>query len=89
MPTPGGAAYCGTKSAATAIADSLRQEVGPKGVRVTAIEPGVVISEFQEVAQYAPEILPAMLKGAVPLAPIDIARAVIFALELPAHVGVQ
>jgi 3-hydroxy acid dehydrogenase/malonic semialdehyde reductase len=87
VPTPGGAAYCGTKAAATAIADSVRQEVGPKGVRVTAIEPGVVISEFQEVAQYAPEILPAMLKGAVPLSPIDIARAVIFVLEQPAHVG--
>jgi len=87
VPTPGGAAYCGTKAAATAIADSVRQEVGPKGVRVTAIEPGVVISEFQQVAQYPPEILPNMLKGAVPLAPIDIARAVIFVLEQPAHVG--
>jgi 3-hydroxy acid dehydrogenase / malonic semialdehyde reductase len=89
VPTPGGAAYCGTKSAATTIADSLRQEVGPRGVRVTTIEPGVVISEFQQVAQYAPDILPAMLKGAVPLVPLDIARAVLFALELPAHVGVN
>ena len=87
VPTPGGAAYCGTKAAATAIADSVRQEVGPKGVCVTAIEPGVVISEFQEVAQYPPEILPNMLKGAVPLTPIDIARAVVFVLEQPAHVG--
>jgi 3-hydroxy acid dehydrogenase / malonic semialdehyde reductase len=88
VPTIGGAAYCGTKFAATAIADSLRQEVGPKGVRVTTIEPGVVISEFQQVAGYAPEILPGMLKGAVPLAPGDIARAVIFALLQPAHFAV-
>ncbi len=89
VPTPGGAAYCGTKFAATAIADSLRQEVGPKGVRVTTIEPGVVISEFQQVAQYAPEIVPNMLKGAEPLVPTDIARAVVFALEQPAHFAVN
>lgn len=87
--TPGGTAYCGTKAAATAIADALRQEVGPKGVRVTTIEPGVVISEFQEVAEYAPEIVPNMLKGAEPLYPADIARTVIAALEMPAHVGIH
>jgi NADP-dependent 3-hydroxy acid dehydrogenase YdfG len=57
-------------------------------VRVTTIEPGVVISEFQQVAQYPPDILANMLKGATPLQPADIARAVIFALEQPAHVGV-
>ncbi len=87
--TPGGSAYCGTKFAATAIADSLRQEVGPKGVRVTTIEPGVVISEFQEKAQYTPEIVANMLKGAEPLVPRDIARAVAFAAEMPAHVGMN
>ena len=77
-----------TKAAASAIADSLRQEIGPKGVRVTTIEPGVVISEFQEKALYAPEIVPNMLKGATPLVPADIARTVLFALEMPAHMGV-
>ncbi len=89
VPTPGGAAYCGTKAAASAIADSLRQEIGPKGVRVTTIEPGVVISEFQEKALYAPEIVSNMLKGATPLVPDDIARAMLFALEMPAHMGVN
>lgn len=87
--TPGGTAYSATKAAATAIADSLRQEVGPRGVRVTAIEPGVVISEFQQVAEYAPEIVPNMLKGAEPLYPLDIARTVIAAIEMPAHVGLH
>jgi NADP-dependent 3-hydroxy acid dehydrogenase YdfG len=86
--TPGGSAYCGSKFAASAIAESLRMEVGPKGVRVTSIEPGVVISEFQAVAGYTPEIVPNMLKGAEPLVPADIARAVVFALEQPAHVDI-
>lgn len=88
VPTLLGSAYCGTKFAATAIADVLRQEVGPQGVRVTTIEPGVVISEFQAVADYPPGIIDNMLKGATPLAPEDIARAVVFAVEQPAHYGI-
>lgn len=87
--TPGGGAYCGSKFAATAIAEALRMEVGPKGVRVTTIEPGVVISEFQAVAEYTPEIVQNMLKGTTPLVPADIARAVIFALEQPSHVALN
>jgi len=87
--TAGGSAYCGTKFAATAIAESLRQEVATQGVRVTTIEPGVVISEFQAVAEYTPEILAGMLKGAEPLVPADIARAVVFAIEQPAHFAVH
>jgi NADP-dependent 3-hydroxy acid dehydrogenase YdfG len=87
--TPGGGVYCGSKFAASAIAEALRMEVASKGVRVTTIEPGVVISEFQAVANYAPEIVPNMLKGAEPLVPADIARAVVFAVEQPAHVGIN
>lgn len=89
VPTPGGSAYCGTKAAATAIADSVRQEVAAKGIRVIAVEPGVVISEFQEVASYPPEIVPNMLKGATPLQPEDIGRTVLAALELPPHVALN
>ena len=89
VPTLLGSAYCGSKFAATAIADVLRQEVGPQGVRVTTVEPGVVLSEFQEVANYPPGILENMLKGATPLVPGDIARAVVFAIEQPAHYAVN
>ncbi len=89
VPTPTGSAYCGTKFAATAIADSLRQEVGPRGIQVTTIEPGVVISEFQEKALYTPDIVANMLKGAEPLMPGDIARAVLFAVRQPANVGIN
>jgi 3-hydroxy acid dehydrogenase/malonic semialdehyde reductase len=87
--TPGGGVYCGSKFAASAIAEALRMEVASKGVRVTTIEPGVVISEFQAVANYTPDTVRNMLKGAEPLMPVDIARAVVFAVEQPAHVGVN
>ncbi len=85
VPTPGGNAYCGTKAAATAIADSVRMEVGPQGVAVTSLEAGIVISEFQQVAEYAPGIVENMLKGAEPLVPLDIARTVLFVVEQPEH----
>jgi NADP-dependent 3-hydroxy acid dehydrogenase YdfG len=86
--TPGGGAYCGTKAAASAIADALRMEVAAQGVAVTAIEPGVVISEFQEVAGYTPDIVANMLKGGAPLYPPDIARAVVYVCEQPETVTV-
>jgi 3-hydroxy acid dehydrogenase / malonic semialdehyde reductase len=89
VPTPGGNAYCGTKAAATAIADSVRQEVAQKGIRVIAVEPGVVISEFQQVALYTPDIVANMLKGVAPLQPEDIGRTVLAALEMPPHVALN
>jgi 3-hydroxy acid dehydrogenase/malonic semialdehyde reductase len=87
--TPGGGAYCGSKAAASAITDALRMEVGPQGISVTAIEPGVVISEFQSVAGYTPDIVPNMLKGATPLYPADVARAVLFTCQQPANTGIS
>jgi NADP-dependent 3-hydroxy acid dehydrogenase YdfG len=87
--TPGGGAYCGSKAAASAIADALRMEVGPRGIAVTAVEPGVVISEFQEIAGYTPDIVPNMLQGATPLYPPDVARAVIFACQQPANAALN
>lgn len=86
--TPGGGAYCGSKAAASAIADALRMEVASQGIAVTAIEPGVVISEFQQVAGYTPEIVANMLKGNAPLYPPDIARAVVYVCEQPETVTV-
>jgi len=87
--TAGGGAYCGSKFAASAIAEALRMEVASEGVRVTTVEPGVVITDFQRVAEYTPDIVANMLKGAEPLVPEDIARAVVFALEQPEHVGIH
>jgi NADP-dependent 3-hydroxy acid dehydrogenase YdfG len=60
-----------------------------EAIRVTTIEPGVVISDFQRVAGYTPDVLQNMLKGAEPLVAADIARAVVFALEQPEHIGIH
>jgi len=44
----GYAVYSATKAAVTMLAASLRAEVGPAGVRVTNVEPGLVASELTE-----------------------------------------
>ncbi len=50
--SPFSAVYGATKFAVHALAEGLRREVGPKGIRVSLVEPGIVISGFQEGAGY-------------------------------------
>ena len=38
--------YSGTKHAVSAMAESLRREIGKDGIRVTCVEPGAVKTEF-------------------------------------------
>jgi NADP-dependent 3-hydroxy acid dehydrogenase YdfG len=44
---PGFAVYSATKAFVSHLADHLRTELGPKFVRTTAIEPGIVATELQ------------------------------------------
>jgi NADP-dependent 3-hydroxy acid dehydrogenase YdfG len=75
-----GSLYSATKHAVTAMAEALRQELrqDESSVRVTCIEPGMVDTPFFD-------------KGAPKeaLEADDIARAVMYALEQPAHVDVN
>lgn len=50
--SPFSSMYGSTKFAVGGLAEGLRREVGPKGVRVTLVLPGFVVSEFQGVAGY-------------------------------------
>jgi NADP-dependent 3-hydroxy acid dehydrogenase YdfG len=47
---PMGGAYAATKHAVEAISDALRMEVRPLGIRVITIRPGIIATEFNEVA---------------------------------------
>jgi NADP-dependent 3-hydroxy acid dehydrogenase YdfG len=85
----GNGVYSGTKMAVNAIAEALRQEVTRQGVRVTSIEPGVVQTAFQDVAGYSPELRRSLLEDQHPLAPADIAGAVLYALEQPPHASIN
>lgn len=85
----GGAAYSASKFAVNAIGEALRQEVSRQNVRVTLLAPGVVISEFQEVAGYAPGVIDKWLEGTPPIQPHELAQAVMAILDLPQHVSVN
>lgn len=72
--------YAATKSALRAVADSLRHEVNPLGMRVLTVYPGRTASPMQaavhaaEGKEYQPERL---------LQPSDVAETVLSALRLP------
>jgi short-subunit dehydrogenase len=72
--------YASTKHGLKALADSLRQEINPDGVRVLSIYPGRTATPSTQTLfgiegrSYRPELL---------LQPMDVAQAVINALEMP------
>lgn len=85
--SPFSSMYGSTKFAIGSLAEAARRELGPKGVRVSLIEPGIVASEFQGVAGYDPESFGAMMDKFAPvLSPEDIARLIGFIVKQPAGV---
>lgn len=88
--SPFSSMYGSTKFAVHSLAEALRREIGPRGVRVTLVEPAVVVSEFQQVAGYTDELVGGFVEKFGPLlVPGDIARAIGFVASQPAHVHVS
>ncbi|ANJ66211.1 short-chain dehydrogenase [Halothiobacillus diazotrophicus] len=88
--SPFSAVYGSTKFAVHSLAEGLRREIGPKGVRVTLVEPGIVISGFQAVAGYADDMVGKFEDNWGPLLyGEDIANAVQFVVDQPPHVHVS
>jgi len=82
--------YSGTKHAASAVAESLRREVGKNGIRVTSIEPGAVKTEFvshmrEDVRQAVEQRLGDMEQ----LESDDVAAAIIYAVTQPRRVNIN
>lgn len=88
--SPFSSMYGGTKFAVHGMVEGLRRELGPKGIRVTLVEPGFVVSEFQGVAGYDPTWFKGVVDRIGPvLEPADVARAVAFIVEQPASVHIS
>ena len=86
---PNGAVYCASKAAEWAINDGLRQDLLGTPVRVTSVDPGMVETDFSLVRFHGnAERAANVYKGITPLAPEDVADAILWAVSRPAHVNI-
>jgi NADP-dependent 3-hydroxy acid dehydrogenase YdfG len=87
--SPFSSMYGATKFGVNSLAEAARRELGPKGIRVTLIEPGIVKSEFQSVAGYDPDTFGDLMEKFSPvLVPEDVARTIGFIVSQPAGMHV-
>jgi short-subunit dehydrogenase len=61
LPGPGMAVYYATKAYVLSFSEALHQELKPRGVRVTALCPGPVPTEFQARAGIGSDVFPSIL----------------------------
>lgn len=86
---PNGNVYCATKHAVDAINQGMRMDLNPFGIRVGAVHPGMVSTEFSNVrfkgdAERAANVY----KGFEPLQPEDVADVIHFVVSRPYHVNI-
>ena len=78
-----GTAYGASKYAQDAVLGSLRKEVRPHGIKVSTIYPGLVDTYFNDTRPGSAEAEKTHLR------PADVAQAVRYVLEAPAHVVID
>jgi 3-hydroxy acid dehydrogenase/malonic semialdehyde reductase len=87
---PNGNVYCATKHAVDALNKGMRIDLLPHGIKVTAINPGMVETEFSIVRFKGDEgRAKKVYDGLEPLVANDIAEAIWFAVSRPAHVNIN
>lgn len=88
--SPFSAVYGATKFAVHALAEGLRRELGPRGVRVSLVEPGIVISGFQDAAGYSEAMVQGFNDKFGPLLRgDDVAQAIHYVVAQPPHVHIS
>lgn len=89
-PYENGAVYCASKHAVHAISQAMRADLLSAGIKVTEIRPGMVETEFSEVRFHGDAARAAKVyEGVTPLSGEDIAEAIAWAVQLPAHMNVN
>jgi len=79
--------YGASKSAVHALAEGLRRELSPSGVRVSLVEPGACLTGFQSSAGYNDDIIRTMTDQYGPLLHVnDIANTIHYIVSQPPHV---
>lgn len=85
-----GNVYCATKHAVDALNKGMRIDLLPHGIKVTAINPGMVETEFSIVRFKGDEArAKKVYDGLEPLIAQDIAEAIWFAVSRPPHVNIN
>lgn len=86
---PSGAVYCASKAAADRITAGLRMDVLGSGLRVSTVDPGLVDTEFSVVRFHGDrDRAEEVYAGMTPLSADDVAEAVVWVADRPAHVQV-
>lgn len=85
-----GNVYCATKAAVDSLTQSMRVDLLPLEIKVTAVQPGAVETEFSGV-RFRGDLKRAELvyAGYTPLTADDVADAVAYCLGLPFHVCIN
>jgi len=87
---PGGNVYCATKFAVQALSKGLRLDLSGTPIRVSEVAPGMVETEFSLVRFHGDaERAGKVYQGLTPLAPDDVADAVVWCATRPLHVNVS
>ncbi|WP_461036809.1 SDR family oxidoreductase [Streptomyces mayteni] len=87
---PNWSVYCATKAAVAQLTRNLRVELGPRGVRVHTVEPGVTHTELGDDMRDGEmrDALARMRTDLPPLSAEDLADSVTYAVSAPANVNI-
>ncbi len=86
---PRGNVYCASKHAVDAINKGMRIDLNQYGIRVGAVNPGLVETEFSQVRFKGDTSKAAKVyQGFQPLRPQDIADIILFTVTRPYHVNI-
>lgn len=87
---PNGNVYCATKHAVDALSKGMRIDLVQHGIKVTAIHPGAVETEFSEVRfKGDKDRAKKVYDGFEPLVAQDIAETILFVVSRPKHVNIN
>lgn len=87
---PNGNVYCATKHAVDALNKGMRLDLLNHGIKVTAVHPGAVETEFSEVRFKGDKArAKKVYEGFEPLVAADVAETIWFVASRPAHVNIN
>lgn len=86
---PGGNVYCASKAAVDSLTQSMRMDLFEYNIRVAAVHPGLVETEFSMVRfKGDKDRASTVYEGLKPLSAEDVASTIAFMMNQPEHVNV-